>query len=403
MDFRKHFPQVEFLKQKSQVYLDSAATSLKLQCVPDTLKQLYEQQVSNVHRGDHYLSTQLTTRYERVRDLVRKWISAAKVEEVIFTKSATEGINFLATCLGDSLKEGDEILLTQMEHHSNLLPWQALAKRRNLRLKFLPVDDVGELVLSELDNLVSDRTKIFSFVYYSNVLGTCNPVEKLVAWARKRGVLTVVDAAQAMTVEPVDVQKIGCDCLVFSGHKLFAPEGVGVLYAREEVMQNIQPYQLGGGMVSDVDELSAVWADVPHRFEAGTPAIGAVLALGAVLEFLNQNCSLEETKSKSTALLHYAETELKSIEGLRIIGRSSSRVNILSFIIDGLHCSDLGQLISQAGAAVRAGHHCCLPLMKRYGLPSGVVRASFSIYNNEEDIQLLVHAVRKAKNILDGA
>lgn len=398
----KYFPQVEFLKKKNQVYLDSAATTLKLQCVPDTLKLLYEQQVANVHRGDHYLSTQLTARYERVRDLVREWINAVKVEEVIFTKSATEGINFLATCLGDSLKEGDEILLTQMEHHSNLLPWQALAKHCNVRLKFLPVDDTGELVLSELDNLVSDRTKIFSFVYYSNVLGTRNPVEKLVAWARKRGILTVVDAAQAMTVESVDVQKIGCDFLVFSGHKLFAPEGVGVLYAREEVMKNMRPYQLGGGMVSDVDELSAVWADVPHRFEAGTPAIGAVLALGAVLEFLKQNFSLEEIKNHSAALLHYAEAELKGIEGVRIVGQSPSRVNILSFIVDNFHCSDLGLLISQAGAAVRAGHHCCLPLMKRYGLLSGVVRASFSIYNNEEDVRLLIHAVRKAKNILEG-
>ena len=399
---KQFFPQVKFLESKGQVYLDSAATSLKLACVTDILKHYYEEEVSNVHRGNHYLSMKLTQRYEEVRASLQKWIHAAKIEEIIFTKSTTEGINFLATSLGNTLQEGDEILLTQMEHHSNLLPWQDLMKKRGVRLNFVPVNKTGELILSELDNLVSDRTKIFSFIYYSNVLGTRNPVERLVSWARNRKILTIVDAAQAMSVEPVNVQKIGCDFLVFSGHKLFAPEGVGVLYTRTESAKNLTPYQLGGGMVVDVSETSAELADPPHCFEAGTPAIGSVLALGAVIDFL-KNYSLEDTKKKSRDLLRYAESELKKITGVKIIGRSPTRVNILSFVLNSWHSNDVSQLISEAGVAVRAGHHCCAPLMKQYALPTGVVRASFSIYNNEEDVNKLTQAVKKAKNILESS
>ncbi len=405
MNWQKYFPQALLMKQKNQSYLDNPATTLKLKCVSELLKKLYETQTANVHRGDHYLSEHLTSQYEQTRSKVQKWIGAKSPQEIIFTKSTTEGLNFLSQSLESQFKKGDEILLTAMEHHSNLLPWGALAQKKNLQLKFVPVDSKGELILSDLDRLVSPKTRLFSFVYYSNALGTRNPVEKLITFAQKHKLLTVIDAAQAMTVEAIDVQKINCDFLVFSGHKVFAPEGIGVLYAKKTHIEKLKPYQVGGGMVNDVNvslsgKINTVWADPPHLFEAGTPAIGSVLALGSVLDFFNQEFCFQQIRKKESHLLYQAEESLKKIPGLQIIGNSSSRINTLSFVLNPFHCKDVGQLISQAGVAVRSGHHCCLPLMKQYGLSSGTVRAGFSIYNDERDVQCLVSAVKKAQNIL---
>ncbi len=400
MNFQKHFPQAIFLKNKEQSYLDSAATTLKLQCVIDTLTNLYEKQIANAHRGDHYLSDKITLRYEQARTQVQQFINATEAKEVIFTKSATDSINFLAHSLSPLFKEGDEILLTEMEHHSNLLPWQILAKAKKLTLKYVPVDNNGELVLSQLDALLTSKAKLFCFGYYSNALGTRNPVEKLCAWAKKHQLLSVIDAAQAMTIEPVDVQKIDCDFLVFSSHKLFSPEGSGVLYVKKKHLEELKPYQHGGGMVKDVSLGSCELADKPHCFEAGTPSIGAVLALNSVLEFLNKHQYFNNAQKHSQALLHKAEEELTKIKGVKIIGPSVTRVNILSFIVEPFHCRDMGELISQAGVAVRSGHHCCLPLMKRYQLPSGTIRASFAIYNDEQDVTRLIVAVKKALSLL---
>ena len=398
--FQQYFPQIQYLKEKNQAYLDNAATTLKPQCVIDTLSQFYKQKVSNVHRGDHYLSDTLTANYENTRSQIQKWIQAESADEIIFTRSTTESINCLSFSLENFFQAGDAILLTEMEHHSNLLPWLALAKRKNLTLQFLPVDQSGELLLSKCDEIVNKKTKLFAFTYYSNALGTRNPVEKLTAWAKEKNILTVVDAAQAMTAEPVNVQKIACDFLAFSGHKLFAPSGVGVLYAKKIHFKKLKPWQLGGGMVTDVSVSNYELADPPHCFEAGTPPIEGVLALGSVLDFLNQQNFFKVFKDNNIPLLQYAEEELKKIPELEIIGSSPTKVNILSFILKSLHCRDLGQLISQAGVAVRSGHHCCLPLMKKLGLPSGTVRASFSAYNNEQDVELLISAVKKAKDIL---
>lgn len=397
---QKYFPQILYLKEKKQAYLDNAATTLKPQCVIDTLNQFYTQKVSNVHRGDHYLSDALTLSYENTRSQIQKWIQAENADEIIFTKSTTEDINFLSFALEDFFQSGDEILLTEMEHHSNILPWQALAKRKKLKLQFLPVDQKGELILSKWNQVVNKKTKLFSFTYYSNALGTRNPIEKLIALAKEGNILTVVDAAQAMTVEQINVQKTDCDFLVFSGHKLFAPTGVGVLYAKKTHFEKLKPWQLGGGMVTDVSLSDYERADPPQCFEAGTPPIEGVLALGSVLNFLNKQNFFEIIKKNKSSLLDYAEKELKQIPGLKIIGTSPTRVNILSFILQSVHCRDLGQLISQAGVAVRSGHHCCLPLMKKLDLPSGTVRASFSIYNDEQDVDLLVSAIKKAKDIL---
>ncbi|MYE07900.1 MAG: cysteine desulfurase [Oligoflexia bacterium] len=399
-DIQKYFPQIQYLKKQKQAYLDNAATTLKPQCVLDTLTRFYKEQVSNVHRGDHYLSDELTLSYENTRAQIQKWIKAERADEIIFTKSTTEGINFLSFALENTFQEGDEILLTEMEHHSNILPWQALAKRKKLKLKFLPVDERGELILSQWELLVSKKTKLFSFTCYSNALGTRNPVEKLITWAKDKNILTVVDAAQTMTVEPVNVQKMGCDFLAFSGHKLFAPTGVGILYVKKAHYEKLRPWQLGGGMVTDVDLSSYEQADPPQCFEAGTPPIEGVLAFGSVLDFLSEQNFFKNIADNKSSLLHYAGEELKKIPGVEVIGSSPTRVNILSFILKSVHCRDLGQLISQAGVAVRSGHHCCLPLMKRLNLPSGTVRASFSVYNDEQDVELLISAVKKAKSIL---
>ena len=399
-NIQRHFPQIVYLKEKNQAYLDNAATTLKPQCVIDTLSRFYSQKVSNVHRGDHYLSDALTLSYETTRSQIQKWIQAKHSDEIIFTKSTTEGINFLSFALEDLFYPGDEILLTEMEHHSNILPWQALAKRKKLKLQFLPVDKNGELIISKWQELVNKKTKLFAFTYYSNALGTRNPVEKLIPMAKEKNILTILDAAQAMTAEKIDVQKTDCDFLVFSGHKLFAPTGVGALYAKKTHFEKLKPWQLGGGMVTDVSLSDYERADPPQCFEAGTPPIEGVLALGSVLDFLNKQNFFEIIKKNKSSLLDYAEEELKKIPRLEIIGNSPTRVNILSFVLNSLHCRDLGQLISQAGVAIRSGHHCCLPLMKKLNLSSGTVRASFSIYNDEKDVDMLISAVKKAKDIL---
>lgn len=395
---QKHFPQIQYLKKNNQAYLDNAATTLKPQCVIDTVNQFYKEKVSNVHRGDHYLSNNLTLSYEQTRSQVQKYIGAEKADEIIFTKSTTEGLNFLSHALEDLFQSGDEILLTEMEHHSNILPWQALAKRKKLIIKYLPVDKNGELILSEWDKLVSDKTKLFAFTYYSNALGTRNPVEKLCFLAKEKNILTAVDAAQAMTAEPVNAQNIECDFLVFSGHKIFAPSGVGVLYIKNTHFEKLKPWQVGGGMVTDVSVSSYEPADPPQCFEAGTPPIEGVLGLGAALKFLEEN--KENITENKAPLLKYAEEDLKKIPDIEVIGTSPTRVNILSFVLKSSHCRDVGQLISQTGVAVRSGHHCCLPLMKKFNLDSGTVRASFSIYNDEQDVHLLVSAIKKTKEIL---
>ena len=394
--FQNYFPQIEFLKKQGQAYLDSAATTLKPYCVIDVLKKIYMESTANVHRGDHYLSSRATAQYEETREEVRQWIGAEQAQEIIFTKSTTEGINFLAYSLEDFFKPGDEIITTQIEHHSNFLPWLRLAKKQNLKLKILPVNEKGELKLSTLKAF--KNAKLIAFSFYSNALGTRFPVEALIKWAKENKVLTVVDAAQAMTAEPVNVQKLACDFLLFSAHKLFAPAGLGILYANKKHQEKMQAYQLGGGMVVDVGLSDFDKARPPHCFEAGTPPIESVLSFRAVLQFLKEQNYFEQIKNFN--LLEQAEKEIKTIPGLVITAPNTPKKHILSFNAEGVHPADLGQLISQSGAAVRSGHHCCLPLMKALNIPDGTVRASFALYNDAQDVALLIKALKKALKIL---
>ena len=393
-EIQKYFPQT----QTDFIYLDSASTTLKLQVGIDRIQQFYTHEVSNVHRGAYPLSIRATDLYEESRKTVAEFLSAEHPEEIVFTRSTTEGINLLAYVLQAQLKQGDEILLTQMEHHSNLLPWQVMAQKHGVKIKYLPVTPEGELDLSKLDSFFTKKVRLFSFVHQSNALGTVNPIKKLIQTAKQKGVLTLVDAAQSCSTQAIDVKELDCDFLVFSAHKLFAEFGVGVIYGKKSLWEKLEPYQTGGGMV--LDSVKKIWAKPPHCFEAGTPSIAGVLALSSVIKFLSQHISFEEISKHEKHLLNTAEEALKKLPRLKIIGTSPSKINTLSFIIEGLHSDDLALMIGQQKTAVRSGHHCCQPLMDHYGLKSGTVRASFSVYNKEKDVLALKKALLKAIDIL---
>ena len=393
---RSYFPQIAH--NKNSVYLDSASTTLKLKTAIDRVHQFYTEEASNVHRGTHPLSNRATTLYEKARETVAGFLSADSPLEIVFTRSTTDGINFLAHTLSQKLKSGDEILITEMEHHSNFLPWTTLGLKNNLKVKYIPVLPSGELDLSGLDQLLTSKTKIFSFVHQSNIVGTVNPIKSLIQKAKAQGALTIVDSAQSISTMDIHVNQLDCDFLLFSGHKLFSPSGVGVLYGKKSLLDELEPYQTGGGMVDD--SIKRIWSDAPHRFEAGTPPIEGVLALASAIEFIKENMNLNEMAQFEKSLLSQAEERLSPINGIRIIGSSPTRINTLSFIIEGLHSEDVGHIIGKHNVAVRAGHHCCLPLVQKLNLPSGTVRASFSVYNKEEELALFEKAVKKAIDIL---
>lgn len=397
---REFFPQIAYLSKEREAYLDSASTSLKLQCGLDTMNRFYEREVSNVHRGDHHLSLKAVEKYERARENVAHFLGADSYEEIIFTRGTTEGINLLAYSFEDSLKEGDEILISEMEHHSNLIPWQILAKRKNLKLKFISVTEKGDLDMRSFKNLLSKKTKILSLIHISNSLGTINPVKTLIQEARKVNALTIIDGAQSTNFMEINVKDLDCDFFVFSGHKVFAPSGIGVLYGKKKLLNQLQPYQTGGGMISDVHRQSAEWASGPQKFEAGTPFIEGALALESCLNFLRDHLDFKQLIKFESSLVSQAEKALSEIPGFKRIGKAKATANILSFIVDGLHSSDLSFIMTKEKVALRAGHHCCIPLMKKLKLSSGTMRASFSIYNREEDVIMLKQALLKAVSFL---
>ena len=399
-DLRKRFPQVAFMDSQGEIYLDSASTSLKLDLVWKFLKKFYETEVSNVHRGEHHLSLKVTEKYEQARSTVAQFLGASDSSEIVFTRSTTEALNFLAGTLKESLRSGEEILVTEMEHHSNFLPWQSLAQKLNLKFKVAPVHKNGVLDIVGFKKLLSQKTKIVAFSHVSNVTGQINPVEELISLARKTPALVIVDAAQSVSLLPINVQKMDCDFLAFSGHKIFSPSGIGVLYGKKSLLEKLSPYQKGGGMIFKVSKEKTEWSEAPYRFEAGTPFIEGALALAEVLSFLKKEVDFSSILKWEWELLLQAEDSLSSIPGLRVIGSKENGSNILSFIVDGLNSSDIAFILAKQKLALRAGHHCCMPLMQSLNLDSGTVRASFSVYNRKEDVEALKKGVLKALSLL---
>lgn len=399
-DLRKKFPQAAFMDNEGESYLDSASTSLKMDLVFDVLKEFYGREVSNVHRGEHHLSLKATEKYEQARSVVADFLGADDSSEIVFTRSSTESLNFLAETLAEHLSPGDEILVSEMEHHSNFLPWQNLAEKMNLKFQVAPVNQEGELDWEAFQRFINPKTKILSLTHVSNVTGLINPLEKVTSLARKTKAFVIVDAAQSASFLPIDVKKLDCDFLVFSGHKIFSPSGIGVLYGKKPLLEKLSPYQRGGGMIVQVSKDHAEWAEVPYKFEAGTPFIEGALALASVLSFLKKEVDFEEILKWEKKLVLQAEDSLLSIPGLCVIGPKNNRSNILSFIIEGLNSSDISFILTKQKLALRAGHHCCMPLMEKLGFKSGTVRASFSVYNRAEDVEALKKGLVKALSVL---
>jgi len=396
---RQDFPNLNIqVHGKPLVYLDNAATTFKPRCVIDAVNAYYSTGVANVHRGVHYLSEQASAAFEYSRQVVRQFLHSSKVHEIIFTKGATESLNLIAQSYGKYfLKKGDEIIISHMEHHSNIVPWQMLCQQIGCVLKVIPINDQGEIIVEEYLKLLSDKTKLVSLVWVSNSLGTVNPVKAVIEAAHKRGAVVAIDAAQAVTHTPINVQELDCDFLVFSGHKVFGPTGVGVLYGKEKWLEVMPPYQGGGDMIKSVSFAGTTYNILPYKFEAGTPPIAEVIGLRSALEFF-QTFSWESIKQHKQELLDYGTKVLLSINGVRIIGTAKEKTSIISFVVDGIHPHDLGTLVDQEGVAIRTGHHCTQPVMERFGIPA-TARASLAFYNTKEELDILVQAVKKAQAV----
>lgn len=385
---------------KPLVYLDSTATSQKPQVVIDALTNYYSQSNANVHRGIHTLSEEATALYEGARAAVARFIGAPNPHTIIFTRNTTESINAVRHGWGNRhIKAGDEIVLTEMEHHSNLVPWQMLAKEKGAILRFIPVTENGELALDELPKLLNEKTKLISLTHMSNVLGTINPVKSVIQEAHSRGIPVLVDGAQSVPHLPINVMDLNCDFLAFSAHKMLGPTGIGILYAKEALLEEMDPFLGGGDMIRDVWMDHSTWNDLPWKFEAGTPNIADAIAFGKAIEYL-EKLGMPAIQQHEQNLTRTALSKLKAIEGLTIHGpkEPEKRGGVVSFEITGLHPHDLGQLLDEQGIAIRAGHHCCKPLLRKMGLIA-TARASFYIYNMEEEIDALVDALRKAKEV----
>ncbi len=384
---------------KPLVYLDNAATTQKPSQVINAMAEVYRIYNSNIHRGTHHLSNRCTEAFEESRKKVAAFINAPHSREVIFTKGATESINLLVNSLaGSYFKEGDEVILTQMEHHANIVPWQMLEKRLNIVLKVVPLTGKGELDLSAFKNLFSPRTKFAAFTHISNVLGTINPVKKMIRIAHQHQVPVMIDGAQAIHHLGVDVQELDCDFYVFSGHKMYGPTGTGVLYGKEEWLDKMEPYQGGGEMIASVSFKGTTFNDLPYKFEAGTPNYAGAIGLGAAIDYL-QTIGLETIWTYEHELFHYAYKEMLKVPGLRLIGDASDRSGVLSFLMGKAHPFDVGTLLDKLGIAVRTGHHCAQPLMEWYGIP-GTVRASFAFYNTLEEVDALMAALNRIAPML---
>jgi cysteine desulfurase/selenocysteine lyase len=397
---RADFPALtQKIRGKSLIYLDSAATALKPWKVIERISHFYTYETANVHRGAHYLADLGTKHFEETREKVKSLISANCIEEIVFTSGTTGSINLVAQCLGNLvLEKDDEIIISEMEHHSNIVPWQMLCERVGAKLKIAPIDDSGELLFEELQKLLSSKTKIVAVTHCSNTLGTYVDVKRIAEMAHKVGALVVVDGAQAIATIPVNVQDLNVDFYAFSGHKMFGPYGIGVLFGKREWLEKMSPYQGGGNMISTVDFEKTTYNDLPFKFEAGTPNIESVIALGTAIDYIN-GVGFERIHQIEMDLLAYATAQVEAIPGIRILGKAQKKAPVLSMVLEGLHHSDVAQILDQEGIAVRAGHHCTMPLLKRFNI-SGTVRASFSIFNQKSDVDALVRGLIKAKEML---
>ncbi|MCC8986862.1 MAG: cysteine desulfurase [Candidatus Contendobacter sp.] len=384
---------------KPLVYLDNAASVQKPKVVIDAISECYSSYYANIHRGVHLLSERSTMAYERTREKVRAFLNAASIQEIIFTRGTTESINLVASSFGGStVKAGDEIVITGMEHHSNIVPWQLLCERTGAVLKAAPFTDAGELILEEYERLLnSGRVKLAAFVHISNALGTINPVKTMVDLARARSIPTLIDGAQSVAHLTVDVRDLDCDFYAFSGHKIYGPSGVGVLYGKQSLLEAMPPYQGGGDMISLVTFEKTEYADLPNKFEAGTPNIAGVIGLGAALDWLSA-LGLDTVAAHERLLLDYATAQLLEIPGLSIMGTAQQKAALVAFTLQGIHPHDIGTILDREGVAIRAGHHCAQPVMQRYGVPA-TARASFAVYNTRDEVDALVKALWKVKEL----
>ncbi len=395
---RRDFPILaQTVNGRPLAYLDSAASSQRPRQVIDAIDHYYRHDHANVHRGVHTLSHRATDHYEAARETVRAFINAESIREIIFTRGTTEAINLVAFTLGQRLKAGDEILITTMEHHSNIVPWQLLCERSGAVLRVAPINAAGELELDAFRDLLSPRTRLVAVAHVSNALGTVNPVKAIVAAARARGIPVLLDGAQAIAHQPIDVRDLDCDFYAFSGHKMCGPTGIGVLYAREALLRELPPFQGGGDMILTVSFKGTTYNDLPYRFEAGTPNIAGAIGLAAAIRYLGE-LGMQRIATREAGLLDYTTRSLLAIPGLAILGTAREKAGVVSFNVAGIHPHDLGTVLDQQGVAIRAGHHCAMPVMEHFNVP-GTARASFAFYNTRAEIDQLVAAINVARDL----
>ncbi|MFT6625225.1 MAG: cysteine desulfurase/selenocysteine lyase [Cycloclasticus sp.] len=389
---RRDFPVLDQqVRGKQLVYLDNAATSQKPKAVIDSIVHYYENDNANIHRGVHTLSERATLSYENARKKVQRFLNAGSEKEIVFTRGATEAINLVANAIAETIKAGDEVLITAMEHHSNIVPWQMLCEKTGATLKVAPINTQGELILEEFEALISKRTKFAAISHMSNALGTINPIKQLIDLLHQHDIPVLIDGAQAIPHIAVDVQALGCEFYVFSGHKLYAPTGIGALYGKMEQLEQMAPYQGGGDMISVVTFEKTVYSKVPYKFEAGTPNIAGTIGLGAALDYID-TIGIAAIAAHENSLLEYATEQSKKIDKLRIIGTASNKGAIMSFVLDGIHPHDIGTMMDHQGIAVRAGHHCAMPVMDFFGVPA-TARASFAMYNTHQEVDALMAGI----------
>lgn len=398
---REDFPSLhQKVYDKTLIYFDNAATSQKPRQVIEKMKQYYELENSNVHRGVHYLSQLATEKYEHTRKLLQALIHAEYEHELIFVKGTTEAINLVAQSFGRKyVSEGDEVLISTMEHHSNIVPWQLMCEHTGANLKVIPVNEAGELDMNAYENLLTDKTKIVATVHVSNTLGTINPVKEMIDLAHKRNIPVLIDGAQAVPHMKVDVQELDCDFYVFSAHKMFGPTGIGALYGKEKWLDDMPPYMGGGDMIDRVTFEKTTYNSLPHKFEAGTPNIAGSIGFGAAIEYIN-NIGYDKISAYEADLLQFGTEKLNDLKGLRIVGNAREKASVISFLVGNIHPYDLGTILDRYGIAIRTGHHCTQPLMDRFAIP-GTMRASFAFYNLKSEIEILVEAIEKGRKMFE--